>query len=241
MLYLGLLPDSVNEVFCLVPAKKEKFMRLTDQVLGKNFVNVKTLQRLVGKCVSFSLAVPTARLFTKEMNLAISWGVRTQKLIPIRGPLREEIVHWSSLETLDSPLPWRDERHIRVTMATDASDYGWGFAGLTGVAPQQASDYWSPEEQELDISTKEALAMEKMLLACREQLKNARVDVLVDNQAVVQSWNNQSGKSATLNKALKRLFFTTSRLNVLLHLEYIPSKENPADFPLFDFLRLTAN
>ena len=29
---------------------------------------------------------------------------------------------------------------------------------------------------------------------------------------------------------LKR-FFTTSRLNVLLHLEYIPSKENPADFP----------
>lgn len=136
-------------------------MRLTDQVLGKKFVNVKTLQSLVGKCVSFSLAVPAARLFTKEMTLAISWGLRTQKLIPIKGRLREEIVHWSSLETLDSPLPW----HIRVTMATDASDYGWGFAGLTGVAPQQASDYWSPEEQELDISTKEALAIEKMLLA----------------------------------------------------------------------------
>ena len=53
------------------------------------------------------------------------------------------------------------------------------------VAPQQPSDYWSPEEQDLDISTKEALAIEKMLLAYREQLKKARVDVLVDNQAVV--------------------------------------------------------
>lgn len=229
--YLGFLADSANEVFCLIPMKREKFLHLARQTLEKKFVNVKTLQRLVGKCVSFSLAVPAARLFTKEMNLAISWGLRTQKPVPIKGLLREEIAHWLSLETFDTPLPWRDERHIRVTMATDASDYGWGFSDMAGVAPQQASDYWSPEEQDLDISTKEAIAIDKMLLACQEQLSNARVDVFVDNQAVVQAWNNQGGKSRSLNQALKRLFFTTSRLNVMLRLEYIPSKENPADLP----------
>ena len=55
------------------------------------------------------------------------------------------------------------------------------------------------------------------------------MDALVDNQAVVQAWNNQSGKSGPLNKALKRLFFTTVDLNVSLRLSYISTNDNPAD------------
>jgi len=57
------------------------------------------------------------------------------------------------------------------------------------------------------------------------------VDALVDNQAVVQASNNQSGKSGPLNKAFKRLFFTTVDLNVSLHLSYISmaTNDNPAD------------
>lgn len=128
-------------------------------------------------------------------------------------------------------MPWREERHVRVTMATDASEYGWGFAGIRAPVRQLASDYWSPEEQKLDIATKEAMAVEKMLRACKDQITNARVDVLVDNMAVVNTWNNQSGKSVALNKVMKQLFYTTEKLNVLLHLEYIPSEGNPADSP----------
>ena len=50
------------------------------------------------------------------------------------------------------------------------------------------------------------------------------MDALVDNQAVVQGWNNQSG-----NKALKRLFLTTVELYVSLHLSYISTNDNPTD------------
>lgn len=91
------------------------------------------------------------------------------------------------------------------------------------------SDYWTNEEQSWDIATKEATALERVLLAFQNQLRNSRVDALVDNQAVVQAWNNQSGKSGPLNKALKRLFFTTVDLNVSLHLSYISTNDNPAD------------
>ena len=55
------------------------------------------------------------------------------------------------------------------------------------------------------------------------------MDALVDNQAVVQAWNNRSGKSEPLNKALKRLFFTTMDLNVSLDMLYISTNDNPAD------------
>ena len=83
----------------------------------------------------------------------------------------------------------------------------------------------------MDISTKEAVAVERALLAFQDQVKNSWVDVSVDNQAVVHSWNNYGGRSRSLNNAMKRLFFTTSALNVSLHLSYIPSAENPADLP----------
>ena len=60
------------EVFHLIPEKKHKFVTLVQETLQSTYVSVKTLQRLVGKCTSFSQAVPGARLFTREMNAAIS-------------------------------------------------------------------------------------------------------------------------------------------------------------------------
>ena len=55
------------------------------------------------------------------------------------------------------------------------------------------------------------------------------VDAQVDNKAVVDARNNQRGRSLELNAALKALFFTTARLNISLHLSYIPAGENLAD------------
>ena len=52
----------------------------------------------------------------------------------------------------------------------------------------EASDYWTKEEQELDIPTKEALALDKVLLSFADSLKNAWVDGLVDNQSLVYSY-----------------------------------------------------
>ena len=104
------------------------------------------------------------------------------------------------MPTWDEPLPWRDERHVSVQVATDASASGWGYSILSGPSPTQASDYWSEEEQRLDIATREAPAINKMLRSSHEALRNARVDVLVDSQAVIQAWNNQGERSASLKR-----------------------------------------
>ena len=105
--YLGFLIDSSSEVYRLIPEKKRKFIELIRETLRSRYVSVKTLQRLVDKCVSFSLAVPAARLFTREMSAAISMGMRTLKPIMVQGALRDEIAHWLFLEEWDDPLPWR--------------------------------------------------------------------------------------------------------------------------------------
>ena len=189
--YLGFLCDSSREVFHLILEKKEKFLDLIEQTLTCSTVSVKSLQRLVSKCVSFSLVVPGALLFTREMNNAVSKALRTSRPIKLYEALREEISHWLFLRAWDDPLPWRDERHIRISLATDASASGWGGSVTLGDRTVETADYWTKEEQELDISVKEALALDKVLLSFSDYLKNAWVDGLVDNQAVLYSWQRQ--------------------------------------------------
>jgi hypothetical protein len=215
--YLGFCADSERQVFHLLPDKKEKFLTLVREILRLSHIPLKTLQRLVGKCVSFSMVVPAARLYTREMNLAISKNhLGKGKHIAVEGRLQEEIIHWLFLESFDDPLPWRDERRVRVSLATDASNSGWAGQLLYPVH-QEVSDYWTAHEHNWDLATKEAAAIDKVLQAFRPHILNARVDVMVDNQAVIHAWNNQGSRSPQLNVALKRLFFTTVELNVSLH------------------------
>ena len=228
--YLGFLSDSLRQAFLLLPEKKKKFVLLVKQVLTLSRVPSKTLQRLAGKCISFALTVPAALLFTREMHLAISKAIRSGKPVPMYPALKAEISHWLFLETWDDPLPWRDEKHVRMSLASDASASGWG-AVLHSSHEVHVSDYWKPEEQGYDIATKEAAALDKALLSFATHLKDSWVDAEVDNQAVVFAWHNQGGRSSALNHVIKSIFRTTLQLNIALHLTYIPSATNPADAP----------
>lgn len=89
------------------------------------------------------------------------------------------------LEAWDDFLPWRDERHVRVSVATDASGSGWGGTILSPGPPQATSDYWSVEDFQRGIATKEALALNKFLFAYGDRLSNPWVDAMIDNEAVV--------------------------------------------------------
>lgn len=93
------------------------------------------------------------------------------------------------------------------------------------------SDYWSGEELSSDIAMKEAMVIHNSLLSCRDKVRNAWVDALVDNQAVVHAWNNYGRRSSSLNIVMKKLFATTMELNKCLHLSYIRTNENPVDEP----------
>lgn len=181
------MSDSCLQVFYLIPAKCKKFIALVHQVLSCSRVSVKTLHRLARKCVSFSLAVQGTILFTREMNNTIAKGLYSGKQVQVYDALRNEIAHWLFLEKWDDPLPWRDERHLRVTLATDASGLGWG-GSISLPNEINISDYWTSEEQGYGIATKEALPLNKVLLSLSDTLRNAWVDAHVDNQAVIHAW-----------------------------------------------------
>ena len=228
--YLGYLSNSTRQVFQLIPEKRFRFLELVGDVLTKTKIGVKTLQRLAGKCIAFSLSVPAALLFTREMHLAISAAARSHRLITVTGALKQEISHWLFLDSWDHPIPWGDERHFRVSVATDASASGWAGSILSPIT-QEISDYCDSDQSTWNIASKEAMAINQLLRACGDIFRNAWVDAQVDNQAVIHAWNNQGGRSSSLNNILKRLFFTTAELNICLRLVYVSTKANPADLP----------
>ncbi|KAK3743892.1 hypothetical protein QZH41_020552, partial [Actinostola sp. cb2023] len=162
--YLGFLVDSSTVAFHLIPRKKLKLLNLVQEILQGSVVSVKALQRLAGKCVSFFLAFPTARLFIREMNCAISKGQKSSRPVFLKDALHKEIAYWLFLENWD-PLPWRDERHYRVSVTTGASGSGWR-GQLISPVKKELSDYWNAEELHWDIATKEATAVDRLLSFC---------------------------------------------------------------------------
>lgn len=126
--YLGLTVDSEKQSFLIPQRKKESFAILRELILSsKQPIPLKTLQRFQGKCISFSLAVPAAKLFIREISKVRPEraGKDTVNLSEIQ---REEVSYWRFLDNWDESIAWRDEKHHTVSLSTDASGYGWGVS-----------------------------------------------------------------------------------------------------------------
>ena len=230
--FLGFIVDSSKQAFRLSEDKRRKFARLRDQLLQSRSVSVKSLQRFTGKVISFTLAVPAARLYTREVNSSISKGLKSSKPVPMTRNLREELEHWKFLDSWNGFLPWRDERHCIVKIVSDASNYGWGGIINLPSGTIETKDYWDPEDLEsTTIAVKEAKALAKTLTVFGKEICNKRVDALVDNQNVVDFWNNMGGRNIALTNEIKGLFELTTRLNIALHVSYLPTELNSADSP----------
>ena len=206
--------------YCLT--RKKKFLTLLKQALSSESIDLVTLQRLGGKCISVVLALPGARLYTNEINLALSRAVRSSRPVKLSGPLRQELEHWLFLETWNGC-------HFRLF--SGSSSFAWGGVLSPGAITVSTSDYWDSSVIGADIATKETLALNNALQSFGNTVRNSWVDAFVDSQVLLHSWNKRGSRSHSLVTALKNLFQTTMHLNVDLHVYYVPGPENPADSP----------
>ena len=232
LVYLGFIVDSQKQAFILPKEKISAFACLRETILDQgSFVDIKTLQRLQGKCISFSLAVPGAKLFIRSMSSAIGAAPPSGR-ISLSPTLREEIAHWRFLDSWSDVLPWRDEKHVLLSMSTDASGYGWGGILHHSSGDQSLRDYWTDEEMSLTIVVKELLALFKALQSAPAEICNCRVDIQVDSKTVIDTIEGQGSKSSPqLTTYIKDLFFLLCERNLQISLSHVCSAANPADDP----------
>jgi len=226
--FLGMLVNSEELAFIVPEDKKMKFIEIREVILAEHHIDLKTLQRFAGKCISLILAIPSAKLFTKEVNRAISTTSKNSRPVKLVGELRQEIEHWRFLDTWSGCAPWRSEKHLQITLASDSSLYKWGAVVLGADSSEEFSDLWEKDDDR-PIHIKESHALLNALVSKREAIAHHRVDVYVDNLPLVQSWEGYKGKDVNMMRILKRIFELSQELNFHLSLLYIPSGLNPAD------------
>ena len=153
--FLGFLSDSILQAFLIPQDKRIKFATLRDSILQCRTVSIKALQRFAGKVTSFSLAVPAAQLYAREVYRAISLANRSSRPIKVVGDLRSEIAHWRFLDSWSEHLLWMDERHLVVNVTSDASQYVWGgIVHNPSGPPLETRDIWREEVRDKPIAVK---------------------------------------------------------------------------------------
>ena len=146
--------------------------------------------------------------------------------------LKKEIEHWLFLESWDGFLSCRSEKDTHVKLFSDSSHFAWGGALSPNAIVVNVYDSWDASTIQADIATKETLALNDVLESFADSIKNSWVDdAFVDSMVLVRSWTRQGSRSHSLSDALRKLFSTMTKLNIDLHLTFVPSFQNQADPP----------
>ena len=126
--------------------------------MGKSKGKVIELQRLVGRCVSCLLVVPVSKLFTREINLATSFGLKGYS-VPLILNLKEELEAWKFLDNWTRKLKWKRGRHLSLQLFSDSSFFRWGDIVHLPSDQVEISGFGEGEEREHSRLSLEAKAL----------------------------------------------------------------------------------
>lgn len=237
-LYLGILCDSRTASFRVPQDKLDKLHALIRAALDDGWLAFRTLQRIAGKCMSMTVAIRPASLWTHALFQAITAldksGVSGVDLSRDRyADLRGELLHWLSIASTTHEGPWQRARHFKAALtggASDASSVGWGGIVYAADGPFRAGAVFPPDWLTKHINQKEMYALYHMLRQyCErhpEALRRAQVLIDVDNQSVVGAFARGRARNGETHALLVQLFDLQVQYGFLLSLKWVPTDQN---------------
>lgn len=144
--FLGVMVDVSKGTFTVPQDKIDTLMGLVGQALVDGEVQLRVLERIVGKCMAMQVAVPAAKLYCRAMYsllnasgaLFVSRSGRDgqrrsrkrrrlsmMKFVDLTDEVVEEFQMWLNLPAINGSA-WLFPSHVRVVMQTDASQRRWG-------------------------------------------------------------------------------------------------------------------
>ncbi|CAN0440841.1 unnamed protein product, partial [Pylaiella littoralis] len=120
--YLGILCDSSTTSFRIPEDKLSKLREIIREVLARGSLSGKTLETIAGKCVSMSVAIRPASLWTHYMFAAIAKAKGKVIQLHDHADLRAELAKWFTLSSTAQEGPWYKVRHFATEVTLAASD-----------------------------------------------------------------------------------------------------------------------
>jgi hypothetical protein len=243
IVWLGVLIDAERNMFFIPPTKKDKLLLLMHGIQTRGVISVRELESVAGKCMSLYLAVgEAAKVFTRAFFNVLrdvragTIGSR-RKGLSMGGqrmaPLRRSLAMW--LECIDQfeGAPWMELAHTTLRIQTDASGRRWGgvLKDSHGTTTLEIGEEFPPSELCLDIETKEAIAVVRVLQGIEEDrgaafLSGRRLNLWIDNLALVFAMINGASKNVTTHAQIEILFWMKMRLHFAANPIWWNTKDN---------------
>jgi len=226
--FLGLIVDT-DKMEIRIPADKiEKALKLVDIIIARRKVTLQCLQSVIGSLSFLCRGIRPGRAFLQRM-IALTRGVRKlhHSIRVSRGAKCDAIMWKQFLVDFNGcaaflPSEWQDNATLRFY--TDASltrGYGAYFAGhwFRGSWPTSMQS-WS------SIAVCELIPIVLAFLTWGTKMRNRKVLIYCDNQAVKEVLNKQSSRCSVMMTLVRILTLECLKLNILIRCVFVPSFSN---------------
>ena len=242
MIFLGLL---INENTWTVSVPREKVWKaldLLETAISRKKVTIKFIQRLTGTLNFLNHAVVPGRIFTRKMydklKLTGKNGqpLRSYHHVQLGAEVLRDCDIWKTfLQNADSEQLCRPFIDIHKTkfsselnFYTDSSlKRRFGFGGIFNnrwIIGRWGQDFIVEEQPSIEFLELYALVI--AMLTWGDMLKNLRICIFCDNQAMMHMVNNFMTKCSQCMKLLRILTIENMRCNRRVFVRFVKTKEN---------------
>ena len=233
MVFLGFLIDSVSFSVSLTMSKRCDLFQLVSKVVDHPHrkISIRLLGKIIGKIVATFPACPLAPLHYRTLKVfKVKQLRRTEfkwnRLIRLSQACIRELDWWKCNIFSGNMIRFLFQEEPSICLITDASNDAWAAI----VNSHEAKSRFNEQESQLHINAKELLAIYYGLLSHSKVLKNKCVMIKCDNTTAIATIKKKGSSNTFRNLVTQRVFEHALRNNIRLHISYIPSKENPADW-----------
>ena len=225
LIYLSITLNSETMTLSLPTNKLESIQSALASWRNKPRASKRQLQSLVGKLSHAAHVVRGGRTFLRRMFNTLRALKRPNHKTRITGALLQDIVWWQefmpSFNGISACIPSWDA----VSIMSDACDVGGGvFSEGSLYYTNWAADY--PDLEEEHINHKEAAVAALGVIRFAQFYTNKTLNLYIDNQCAVSIINKCSSTCDPLMTILRKMFWTTSKYNIIVKARYLPGTLN---------------
>lgn len=233
LIFLGLEMDSIFMLVQIPLHRIEELRDIITNILSRKKVSLREFQSIVGKLSFFSRAVRSSRAFLRRFYDVMVNITRAHHKLRITEAIKKDLCMWSSfLENYNGvsyipPEIWSDSDILQLfTDSAGSPGLGCGCFFHGDWAFFQWPESWCKKEVLKDITFLEMVPVLLAIMLWGDRLKNSRVLLRIDNEALVVIINKQTTRSKRLMELVRQFVLLAMEFGIIFKAKHITTHCN---------------
>ena len=213
---LGFIIDLVGRKFVVPKEKRDTTLALLHEhnlMAGVGLVEVKPLQRMMGKVISMTLAIPGCKVWCRDLFSQIARAADQQTpWITLQKGAREELKELIVLLSLSEGSPFVHPA-TDIEIWVDSGETGWGAHTSNGV---KTRDWFETEWIGKSSTARELKGLSMAISALSTHIKGKVVKLNMDSMCAVRNIIKGGGPVAELRDLIKEIWHLCNTLSAQL-------------------------